>query len=109
AGELRSALAGGAPAPEQALLGNDLQPAASSLCEQIAPALARASDIGGIALLSGSGPTVLALFPSREGAEQADAAAAALAGLEPRPTRARSVEATFAQPHPVDASSARSR
>jgi 4-diphosphocytidyl-2-C-methyl-D-erythritol kinase len=102
---IRTALADGAVAPQDAeLLRNDLQPAASSLCAQIEPALERLRRAGAEhALLSGSGPTVLALFPSGDGAEAAERAALALADLDPAPIRARSVSAHFARPQPVGA------
>jgi 4-diphosphocytidyl-2-C-methyl-D-erythritol kinase len=97
--KLRAALAGGAPAPGDAeLLANDLQTAASALCPLIDPALARLRDGGAQqAFVSGSGPTVLALFPSPDGSERAARAARALAGLSPAPLRARSVSASFAR------------
>jgi 4-diphosphocytidyl-2-C-methyl-D-erythritol kinase len=67
-GEVEAALAaGGLPAE---LVHNDLQDAARSLCPQIDAALAAGREAGAdAALVSGSGPTVVALF--------ADAAAAA--------------------------------
>jgi 4-diphosphocytidyl-2-C-methyl-D-erythritol kinase len=101
--QVREALAGGAPAPDaRALLENDLQPAASTLCPQIEQVLAQARGAGAPeALVSGSGPTVLALFPSRDGAERSARAAAALAGREPAPIRARSVGAAFGRPQPL--------
>jgi 4-diphosphocytidyl-2-C-methyl-D-erythritol kinase len=99
---MRSAFASGAPVPaESELLCNDLQPAASSLCPAIEPALARLRRAGAEhALVSGSGPTVVALFSSREGAEAAERA---LAGLGPAPIRAHSVSADFACSLPVGA------
>ena len=73
--EVEAALgAGGLPAE---LVVNDLEPAARSLCPAIDDALAAARDAGAAAqLVSGSGPTVVALFPDPE-------AAAALAGSWP--------------------------
>jgi homoserine kinase len=53
--------------------------------------------------VSGSGPTVLALFPSSEGAGAAERAALALAELDPPPVRARSVAARIARARPVGA------
>jgi 4-diphosphocytidyl-2-C-methyl-D-erythritol kinase len=102
---LRTALADGAVAPQDGeLLRNDLQPAASSLCPQIEPALERLRRAGAErALLSGSGPTVLALFPSGDGAEAAERAALALSDLDPAPIRARSVSLHFALAQPVGA------
>ena len=51
--------------------------------------------------MSGSGPTVVALFSPLEGAEGADRAAAALAGRDPAPIRAASVSADYAEPRPL--------
>lgn len=63
--ELR-AIAGLAPAAMAARLENDLQPAAISLRPELASI---AGELGGI--VSGSGPTVFALFATREEAEDA--------------------------------------
>lgn len=62
----------------EALVVNDLQAAALSLQPSIAAALADARDVGArVAMVSGSGPTVLGLFDAPEEAERA---AAALSG-----------------------------
>ena len=82
-GELAAALAGGEQLPPQALLVNDLQTAALQLCPQIAHALEQVRAAGAAhALVSGSGPTVLGLFPSseRQGAHQRNARAQPNAG-----------------------------
>jgi 4-diphosphocytidyl-2-C-methyl-D-erythritol kinase len=73
---------------------NELEPAARSLCPAIDDALwqvraARAD----LAMVSGSGPTVLGLFADPAAA---DAAALALAGLDPTPVACRPVEEDFA-------------
>jgi len=70
---LRAAFADGAPLPADGrLLHNDLQEAAVSLCPPIASALAAVRDAGAAhALVSGSGPTVLGLFPSFAAAQAA--------------------------------------
>jgi 4-diphosphocytidyl-2-C-methyl-D-erythritol kinase len=101
--EVRAALAQRAPLPAaRGLLHNDLQPAASSLCPQIAPALEQAGEQGADAVLvSGSGPTVVGLFATPAGAEQAARAAAALAGWQPAPIRASSVGERFARARPL--------
>jgi 4-diphosphocytidyl-2-C-methyl-D-erythritol kinase len=101
--ELRGALAGGAPLPRaRELLANDLQPAAVSLCAEIEHVLEQARDAGAEqALVSGSGPTVVALFSSARGAEQAAAAAAALASRDPAPACASSVGAAYGRPQPL--------
>lgn len=74
AAELERELAGGAELPAaRELLLNELQTPAMALCPQIAPTLRLARDTGAeVALVSGSGPTVLALFTGA--AEDADAA-----------------------------------
>jgi 4-diphosphocytidyl-2-C-methyl-D-erythritol kinase len=64
AAELAAALAHGATLPDiRELLHNDLQQAAMSLCPDIAGHLRLAHEAGAeVALVSGSGPTVLGLF-----------------------------------------------
>ncbi|HMD57356.1 MAG TPA: hypothetical protein VKG82_07795 [Solirubrobacteraceae bacterium] len=88
--ELAAALGHGAPLPAASeLLHNDLQRAAVSLCPQIAEALGEARAAGAeLALVSGSGPTALGLFPragesSSDGPALALHAARALAGRVP--------------------------
>jgi 4-diphosphocytidyl-2-C-methyl-D-erythritol kinase len=76
---LARALAGGAALPAVELLANDLQDAARALRPEIDVALAQARAAGAdVALVSGSGPTVLGLFAGRDGPERARAAAASL-------------------------------
>lgn len=119
---LRDALARGEQLPPQALLANDLQAAAVSLCPEIEPMLARARDAGAdVALVSGSGPTVLGLFTGADGPARARRAADALqangpalgavraGGLEPHSLRARGqalhavpVDASLATAHAAD-------
>ncbi|HEX3510179.1 MAG TPA: hypothetical protein VHT27_03680 [Solirubrobacteraceae bacterium] len=103
--ELTSALAHGAPLPPATeLLHNDLQRPAVALCPQIAATLAEARAAGAeLALVSGSGPTVIGLFarsgPSAEaGAGPADGAAEALAGRRPAAFAARPVDAAYGEP-----------
>ncbi|HUB76391.1 MAG TPA: hypothetical protein VL977_05005 [Solirubrobacteraceae bacterium] len=97
-GALARALAEGAPLPPAALLGNDLQDAARALCREIDAALAQARGAGAdVALLSGSGPTVLGLFAGADGRERAQVAAAALSAER----RASGAPAAFAAA-PVD-------
>ncbi len=68
---------------------NDLQDAARSLCPSIDEALEAARDAGArAAMVAGSGPTVLGLFDTPEEAQDA---AAALAGRDPAPIAARPV------------------
>jgi 4-diphosphocytidyl-2-C-methyl-D-erythritol kinase len=107
--ELRAAFELGAPLPAAAeLLHNDLQRAAVSLCPRIADALAQARAAGAEpALVSGSGPTVLGLFPATSftragrspdgGLALAQAAAAGLAGRVPSAICAAPVDAAFAR------------
>jgi 4-diphosphocytidyl-2-C-methyl-D-erythritol kinase len=86
------------------LLGNDLQRAAVSLCPQIAPALREARAAGAaVSMVSGSGPTVLGLFPGsaathEPGSVLAEQAAARLRGREPAAVWAEPVAGSFAAP-----------
>jgi 4-diphosphocytidyl-2-C-methyl-D-erythritol kinase len=102
--ELRSALEHGAPLPAATeLLHNDLQRAAVSLCPQIADALAQVREVGAaLALVSGSGPTVIGLFPNvgvgvDGGLSLARAGASALSSSVPAPLFATPVDASFGQ------------
>jgi len=108
--ELGAALERGAALPAATeLLHNDLQRAAVSLCPQIADALAQASAAGAqLALVSGSGPTVLGLFPRAGrspdgGVLLAQAAAAGLAGRVPPAICAAPVDSAFARAVTLDA------
>ena len=96
----------GAGVPERReLLHNDLQTAAISLCPEIEPALAQALDFGAdVALVSGSGPTVVGLFLRANGPGRAQRAAAGLGGRDPAPICAMPVDSGFARPVdvPVD-------
>lgn len=77
---LGAALASGAALPPVELLHNDLQDAARALCPEIDAALEQAHVVGAdVALVSGSGPTVLGLFAGEGGPARARAAARALA------------------------------
>jgi 4-diphosphocytidyl-2-C-methyl-D-erythritol kinase len=76
-------LADGAALPAADLLGNDLQDAARALCPEVDVALSQARAAGAdVALVSGSGPTVLGLFAGPDGPSRARAAVAEL--LAPR-------------------------
>ena len=98
---LARALADGVALPPAELLGNDLQDVARALCPEIDAALAQARAAGAdVALLSGSGPTVLGLFAGSEGPARARAAADALrperrAAGAPPPLVAEPVGAAF--------------
>jgi 4-diphosphocytidyl-2-C-methyl-D-erythritol kinase len=85
---------------DQELLYNDLQAPALSLCPTIREALAEARDAGAEpALVSGSGPTVVGLFPRANGMGAAERAVAALEGRAagaPPPVAAQTVGADFA-------------
>lgn len=95
--QLRAALALGAPLPPPELLANDLQRACQSLSPNVERALGQAREVGAdIALVSGSGPTVLGLFASADGPGRASQAATALAGRVPAPIAAGTVGADFA-------------
>jgi 4-diphosphocytidyl-2-C-methyl-D-erythritol kinase len=104
---------GAVPPVAGELFHNDLQEAALALCPEIAHALSEAREAGAqLALVSGSGPTVVGLFPEdrssdargRSGdpsppgeSDGADArlAAGRLARRRPAPIYARPVEAGF--------------
>jgi 4-diphosphocytidyl-2-C-methyl-D-erythritol kinase len=80
------------------LLENDLQRAAISLYPEIAAALSQARDAGAeLALVSGSGPTVLGLFAHSNGLGRAERAAAGLEDRVPAPICATPVGAAFAR------------
>ena len=101
---MQGALAQEEPMPaDLRLLTNDLQPAAVSLCPQIDAALEEARRAGAAtALLSGSGPTVLGLFPggrggAGDGLDLAEQAVARLEGRMPAALVARPVGTAFAR------------
>jgi 4-diphosphocytidyl-2-C-methyl-D-erythritol kinase len=101
---LRRALELSAAVPAASeLLDNDLQQAAISLYPEIAAALGQAREAGAdIALVSGSGPTVVGLFPHANGLGRAERAAAGLAADRrsagaPAPICATPVDAAFAR------------
>jgi len=92
---LRAALELGVPVPVvRELLHNDLQQAAISLCPEIADTLEQARETGAdVALVSGSGPTVVGLFLRANGLGRAERAAAGLQGRVPAPICATPVNA----------------
>jgi 4-diphosphocytidyl-2-C-methyl-D-erythritol kinase len=95
--ELGSAL----PA-DTSLLHNDLQASAVSLCPTIEKTLLEACEAGAeTAFVSGSGPTVVALFGRANGLSRAERAAAGLAGREPAALAAVSVDGNFARVQPL--------
>lgn len=109
AAALTEELARGATLPSEELLHNDLQDAARALCPEVDPALAQARAGGAdLALVSGSGPTVLGLFDGNDGPPRARAGARALAaerraaGL-PEAIAAEFVGAGFAGIAPIPA------
>jgi 4-diphosphocytidyl-2-C-methyl-D-erythritol kinase len=97
--ELRLALDDGQALPAAAsLLDNDLQGAAIALCPSIEQSLARVQRAGAeIALVSGSGPTVIGLFRGPDALDRAQRAAQKLAGCTPAPIVTETVQAEFAQ------------
>jgi 4-diphosphocytidyl-2-C-methyl-D-erythritol kinase len=114
--ELRAALAHGASLPAATeLLHNDLQRAAVSLCPEIADALRQVRDAGAeLALVSGSGPTVLGLFGNGgrspgSGVALAQLAAASLAGRSPVPICATPVDVELGRAVTLDADERRLR
>jgi len=96
---LRRALELSAAVPAASeLLDNDLQRAAISLYPDVAAALSQAREAGAeIALVSGSGPTVVGLFPHANGLGRAERAATGLEGRVPPPICATPVDALFAR------------
>ena len=86
------------------LMVNDLELAARSLLPAIDDALADARAAGAAAaLVSGSGPTVVGVFPGAHGEGAAQAAAEELAGRYPGASAAVPVDAAFAAPRPAAA------
>ena len=96
--EVRAALTAGASLPRE-LVVNDLQAAAVSLEPSIDEALeaARGTDAD-VALVTGSGPTVVGLFGGADGVARAHAAAAALTRKSRSAIAAHAVDAEFAAP-----------
>jgi 4-diphosphocytidyl-2-C-methyl-D-erythritol kinase len=96
---LKAALEIGASVPAAGeLLENDLQRAAISLCPDIARTLKEVLEAGAdLALVSGSGPTVVGLFPHANGLGRAQRAAAGMQGRLPAPICATPVNASFAE------------
>jgi 4-diphosphocytidyl-2-C-methyl-D-erythritol kinase len=81
------------------LLHNDLEAPARSLCPPIGEALAQVREGGAdLALLSGSGPTVVGLFLRANGLSRAQRAAAGLAGRFPEPICATPAGADLGRP-----------
>ncbi|MBV8949083.1 MAG: hypothetical protein JOZ95_26915 [Solirubrobacterales bacterium] len=81
------------------LLGNDLESAALSLRPEIGPALDTVRDSGADhAMVSGSGPTVFALFTGVEAQARAEAVAVGLARRYPGATSAAPVGEEFGAP-----------
>jgi 4-diphosphocytidyl-2-C-methyl-D-erythritol kinase len=79
------------------LLHNDLQDPARSLCPAIDLALTEAREAGAEpAFVSGSGASVVGLFPRANGLAAAERAVAGLAGRSPTPLAAHTVGADFA-------------
>jgi 4-diphosphocytidyl-2-C-methyl-D-erythritol kinase len=101
---LRRALELSAAVPAASeLLENDLERAAISLCPEIADTLDQVREVGAdLALVSGSGPTVVGLFSHANGLGRAERAAAGLASDRrssgvPAPICATPVGAAFAR------------
>ena len=101
---LAAALDTGSPAPaDRALLRNDLERAAMSLCPQIAEALELMHEAGcPQAFVSGSGPTVVGLLDSADGLERARRVAERMPAALPAPIGASSVGPSFARAAAVD-------
>jgi 4-diphosphocytidyl-2-C-methyl-D-erythritol kinase len=93
---IHQALDFGVALPAHELLVNDLQPAAVSLYPQIDQTLTAARESGAdVALLSGSGPTVLGLFGRANGSERVRRAIAGMADRTPAPIAAVPVSSEF--------------
>ncbi len=104
---LAAALADGSPLAPAELLRNDLEAAARALCPKIDAALAEAREVeADVALVSGSGPTVLGLFAGSRGPARVRAAVRALAERTPAAFAAEPVVADFAAPRAGVASAA---
>ncbi|HUE27827.1 MAG TPA: hypothetical protein VMP89_13710 [Solirubrobacteraceae bacterium] len=96
--DLRRVLTPGARLPE-ALVVNDLQPAAISLRPEISEALDAVSATGADhAFVSGSGPTVVGLYWGEDAALDADAAVESLGERFPAATSAVAVEPELGAP-----------
>jgi len=95
--QLARSLELGAPLPAaRELLHNDLQPAALSLLPGVGRALAAVADAGAeLALVSGSGPTVIGLFAHANAAGRVRRALLDLSDRDPAPLAASSVGAAF--------------
>ena len=93
----------GATLPAEAsLLHNDLQASAVGLCPAIGKTLTQAREAGvETAFVSGSGPTVVALYGRANGLARAERAATGLAGREPAALAAMSVDGDFARVQPL--------
>ena len=102
--ELRAALDTGQALPaDTRLLENDLQAAAIELCPHIGEAIAEARAAGArLAIVSGSGPTVLALFAGEPGGAPLRRATRALSGRVPAANRVCSVSEAYAAPAPLE-------
>ena len=99
--EVRAALAGGASLP-RSLIVNDLQAASVSLEPSIDGALIAMLGAGAdVALVSGSGPTVVGLFTGEDGPDRAQAATTELARDSHAAIAAHAVDAAFAAPAAV--------
>jgi 4-diphosphocytidyl-2-C-methyl-D-erythritol kinase len=105
---LAEVLGSGTPVPPAELLVNDLEGAARSLCPAIDGRLQTARDAGAdVALVSGSGPTVVGLFVGDDGVAQARQAADRLASGSPvsgalGAIASAPVQAEFASPVQVE-------
>lgn len=95
---LHGALRPGGRLPQD-LLVNQLEPAAISLCPEVAGALEAARETGADdALVCGSGPTVAGVFWGEDGRARAETAAAALSGSFPGAVAAEPVQPEFGAP-----------
>jgi 4-diphosphocytidyl-2-C-methyl-D-erythritol kinase len=104
ADELAAALAALGPGlPHTDLLHNDLQAPALALCPSIESALQQAQAAGAeVAMVSGSGPTVLGLFAGADGRERARQAATKLGAEGVCAHAAYFVDAAYGAPQAIN-------
>ena len=99
--ELRRLATPGARLPDELMI-NDLEPAAVSLCPAVGQALQHVRRTGAeIAMVSGSGPTVVGIWWGEDAETTADRAARSLLSIYPRAQAAAPVDANVGVPETV--------
>jgi len=90
---------------DPALMMNELEPAAVSLCPELDEAIETARELGAeVAMVSGSGPTVFGVFTGADGPVRATRAGRALSRRDPTPVAVTPVGEEFGLPAPLAAS-----